>query len=110
MVYILSINFKNNKRVCLELPRLYGVGKYQAHKLCNKLNIGLDGLIHDITQANLYFLLKQIEQERLIIETDLHKQKRQRILDLIELKSYKAIKHVFNLPVRRSRTNIRFEN
>lgn len=109
MVYILSVNLKNNKHVCVELLQLYGVGKYQATKLCNQLNIGFDCCVGDLNQSHLYLLLKQIEQQKLIVETDLQELKHRIISELVEIKSYRGIRHIFSLPVRgqRTRTNAR---
>lgn len=109
MVYILSVNLKNNKRVWSELTRLYGIGKYQALQLCNQLNIGFDCCLKDLNQAHLYALLKQIEQQNLVVDTALQDQKRKKISELIEIKAYRGVRHIFKLPVRgqRTRTNAR---
>jgi small subunit ribosomal protein S13 len=112
MVYILSINLKNNKKVEIELSKLYGISKYQAKKLLNKLNIGFDSNLSDLNQTHIYLLLKQLEKQNLILETSLRKQKRLNISLLIEIKSYRGIRHIFNLPVRgqRTRTNASSKN
>jgi small subunit ribosomal protein S13 len=109
MVYILSVNLKNNKRVCFELAKLYGIGSYQAIQLCNQLNIGLDCCLKDLNQAYLYALLKQIENQNIIVDTALQEQRKKAISELIEIKSYRGVRHIFKLPVRgqRTRTNAR---
>lgn len=109
MIYILTTVLNNNKKIFFELTSLYGIGKFQAFLLCNFLNFGLDSKISDLTQTQIYKLLKQIEENQLIIENELQKQKQNFISELIELKCYKGIRHVFHLPVRgqRTRTNSR---
>ena len=62
MVYILNINLKNTKRANVALCKIFGIGKYQASNLCNRLNIGTDVCLGELNQMNLYLLLKQIEQ------------------------------------------------
>mmetsp|Transcript_31561 Transcript_31561/g.80376 ORF Transcript_31561/g.80376 Transcript_31561/m.80376 type:complete len:114 (+) Transcript_31561:78-419(+) len=109
MVYILSVNLKNNKRVCLELAKLYGIGNYQAIQLCNQLNIGFDCYVKDLNQAYLYALLKQIEHQNLVVDTALQDQRKKVISELIDIKAYRGVRHIFRLPVRgqRTRTNAR---
>jgi small subunit ribosomal protein S13 len=104
MVYILGINLKNSKLVHIALSKLYGIGKYQSKLILNNLNIGIDCHLSDLNQSHLYLLLKQIENQNLILEIDLRKQKHETISILIQIKSYKGIRHIFNLPVRGQRT------
>ena len=107
MIYILTTSLNNYKKIIFEIKALYGIGTFQAFILCNLLNFGIDHKISDLTQAQIYKLLKQIEENNLIIENELQKQKQNFILELIELKCYSGIRHVFHLPVRgqRTRTN-----
>lgn len=109
MAYILNINLKNTKRAYVALCAIYGIGKYQAICLCNRLNIGMDKYLGELNQMNLYSLLKQIEQKNLMVESELQQQKENSISELINIKSYKGIRHIFRLPVRgqRTRTNAR---
>ena len=104
MVYILSINLKNNKKVFVELTKLYGIGKYQSNKICNSINIGKDCRIGDLTQTCLYTILKQIEQNNLLVEVDLKEQNQESIAELIKIKSYRGIRHIYSLPVRGQRS------
>nr|YP_009476617.1 ribosomal protein S13 [Chroomonas placoidea]AVM81110.1 ribosomal protein S13 [Chroomonas placoidea] len=109
MIYILTTVLNNHKKTLFELRSLYGVGKFQAYILCNLLNFGTNCKINDLTQTQIYKLLKQIEENDLIIENELQKQKQSFISELIELKCYRGIRHVFHLPARgqRTRTNSR---
>lgn len=109
MVYILNINLKNTKRVYVALCKIFGVGKYQAINLCNRLNIGVDKCLGELNQMNLFLLLKQIEQQNLVVENELQQQRQNSISELIDMKSYKGVRHIFRLPVRgqRTRTNAR---
>jgi len=107
MVYILSVNLKNTKSVIHELAKLYGIGKYQSKKLCNLLNFGTNIYVSDLNQTNLYSLLKQIEQNNILVERELQEFNHQMIAQLVKIKCYKGIRHIFKLPVRgqRTRTN-----
>lgn len=107
MIYILSTTLDDNKKVSSELTSLYGIGKFQALLLCNFLNLGINCQVSELSQTQIHKLLKQVEKNHLIIESELHKKKRDFISKLIKLKSYKGKRHLFNLPVRgqRTRTN-----
>lgn len=107
MIYILSITLNNDKKIDSELTKIYGVGKFQANILCTLLNFGNNCLIKDLTQTQIYQLLKLIESTNLKIGNHLQKQKQDFINQFIDLKCYKGIRHIFNLPVRgqRTRTN-----
>ena len=107
MIYILTTVLNNNKKIIFELTSLYGLGGFQALHLANVLNFGLDCKIGDLTQTQIYKLLKQIEENNLIIENELQKQKQNFITDLVEVKCYRGIRHIFHLPARgqRTRTN-----
>lgn len=102
MVHILSINLKNNKKVQFELRKILGLGKYQVLCLCNQLNIGIDQRFSDLTQAQLYLLLKQIENQNLILELQLSEQQKAKIFELIEIKSYKSLFHLKSLSIRKN--------
>lgn len=107
MIYVLSSALNDNKKIVFELTCLYGIGKFQALFLCNLLNFGLDRYSIDLRQTQIYKLLKCIDDTQLYIETKLQKQQQGIISDLINLKCYRGIRHIFNLPVRgqRTRTN-----
>lgn len=109
MLYILSAGLKNNKLVSKELAQVFGIGNFQAEILCNSLNIGQDCYIGDLTQTFVYKLLKQIEQNDLIIDNELKKQKLKFISYAITIKSFRGTRHILKLPVRgqRTRTNSR---
>lgn len=109
MIYVLSTTLNDNKKIIFELVRLYGIGKFQSISLCNFLNFGLDRYSIDLRQTQIYKLLKCIDDKQLYIENTLQKQKQAIISELISLKCYRGIRHIFNLPVRgqRTRTNAR---
>jgi len=109
MLYILSAGLKDNKKVSKQLGQIFGIGYFQAELLCNLLNIGCDRYISDLTQTVVYKLLKLIEQNQLIIDTELRKQQVKFISYAINVKSFRGSRHILKLPVRgqRTRTNSR---
>ena len=92
-----------------QLAQIFGIGVFQAELLCNSLNIGFDCYILELTQTLVYKLLKQIEQNQLIVDTELRKQRLKFISYVINIKSFRGTRHILKLPVRgqRTRTNSR---
>lgn len=109
MLYIFSTGLRNNKRVSKELVQIFGIGTFQSSLLCNLLNIGHDSYIADLTQTAVYKLIKLIEQNGLIVDVELRKQRLKFISYAINIKSYRGTRHILKLPVRgqRTRTNAR---
>jgi small subunit ribosomal protein S13 len=107
MIYILSTTLNDNKPICLELTSLYGIGSFQSKMLCNFLNFGINSQVNELSQTQIHRLLREIDKRNLIIENNLQRQKRDCISRLIQSKSYRGRRHLFNLPVRgqRTRTN-----
>lgn len=107
MLYILSTALKNNKRISKELGKIFGIGIFQSERLCNSLNVGSNCFVSELTQTLVYKLLKQIEQNNLLVDNQLRKQKSTFILFSINLKSFRGSRHILKMPVRgqRTRTN-----
>jgi ribosomal protein S13 len=100
MVYMLNNNLSNDKLVLMELCKVYGIGKYQALSLCRSLCIGQNCKISDLNQLQLFQLLKKTEQKNYILGNELLQQKKLNIADLIEIKSYKGLQHVFKTSIK----------
>ena len=104
MVYILGTNLNNNSKSIYGIAKLYGLGCYTTKLMLNDLNIGNDCRIKDLSQNNLVKILKWIEKNKVIVENSL---KQKIVLDINKLKSiktYRGLRHAYNLPVRGQRT------
>lgn len=104
MVYILNSNLKKHKIVVVELCRVYGIGKYQAINLCHNLHIGSNCRVIDLNQFKLFQLLKEVEKKKYILGNELIQQKKMNIADLIETKSYRGLRHIFKIPLKKQRS------
>ncbi len=108
MARIEGVDLPRNKRVEVGLTYIYGVGLPRAHKILKATGVNPDTRIKDLTDAEVTLLRDYIGQSYKV-EGDLRREVQLNIKRLIEIGSYRGLRHRRNLPVRgqRSRTNAR---
>ncbi len=108
MVRIAGVEIKNEKRLMFALPKIYGIGKSLAKKICEELNIDPMKRTKDLTPEELGKLEKYIN-ENLKVEGELKREIQANIKRLIEIQCYRGLRHLRKLPVwgQRTRTNAR---
>ena len=107
MARIAGINIPMNKHVWVGLTSIYGVGRTQARKACEAAGVKPETKVKDLTEAEVAALRSQIA--RLAVEGDLRRETQLSIKRLIDLGTYRGVRHRRGLPVRgqRTRTNAR---
>ena len=107
MARIAGINIPMNKHVWVGLTHIYGVGKTQAKKACETAGVKPTTLVKDLTEAEVAALRSQVG--KLTVEGDLRRENGIAIKRLIDLGTYRGLRHRRGLPVRgqRTRTNAR---
>ncbi len=108
MARIEGVDLPRNKRVEIGLTYIYGVGKPRAQEILRATQINPDTRIKDLTDAEVALLRDYIAQHYKV-EGDLRREVQMNIKRLIEIGSYRGLRHRRNLPVRgqRTRTNAR---
>jgi small subunit ribosomal protein S13 len=108
MARIEGVDLPRNKRVEVGLTYIFGVGLPRAHKILKATGVNPDTRIKDLTDAEVTLLRDYIGQS-FKVEGDLRREVQLNIKRLIEIGSYRGLRHRRNLPVRgqRSRTNAR---
>lgn len=108
MVRIAGVEIKNEKRLMFALPKIYGIGRSLAKKICEELNIDPMKKTKELSSEELGKLEKYIN-ENLKVEGELKREIQANIKRLIEIQCYRGIRHLKKLPVRgqRTRTNAR---
>jgi small subunit ribosomal protein S13 len=108
MARIEGIDLPRNKRVEVGLTYIYGIGPNRAKELLRQTRINPDTRIKDLTDAEVALLRDYIGQN-FKVEGDLRREVQLNIKRLIEIGSYRGLRHRRNLPVRgqRTRTNAR---
>jgi small subunit ribosomal protein S13 len=95
---IAGITLPNNKRVEIALTVVYGIGRSLAKQILKEANVDGGTKVQDITEEQEASIKKIIDG--LIIEGDLRRQKSADIKRLIDIASYRGIRHTRKLPVR----------
>jgi len=107
MARIAGINIPMNKHVCIGLTSIFGVGRSQALRVCEAAGVKRETKVKDLTEAEVTALRSAIA--RLPVEGDLRREVAMNIKRLMDLGSYRGLRHRKGLPMRgqRMRTNAR---
>jgi len=108
MARIAGIDLPRDKAVLYALPVLYGIGKHNVHELVEKAGIDPRTRVRDLTEAEVG-RLREILDRDYQIEGDLRREVQGNIRRLIEIGSYRGLRHRRGLPVngQRTRSNAR---
>src|SRR5512134_593779 len=108
MARIEGVDLPRNKRVEVGLTYLYGIGPTRAKEILAATKVSPDTRIKDLTDAEVAQLRDFIGQSYKV-EGDLRREVQLNIKRLIEIGSYRGLRHRRNLPVhgQRTRTNSR---
>ena len=108
MAIVAGVNIPDNKRVEISLQAIYGIGLHQAKDITMKAGIEENPRVKDLSEAELSGIRDVIDREKKV-EGDLRREMNMNIRRLIDIGSYRGLRHRRGLPVRgqRSRTNAR---
>jgi small subunit ribosomal protein S13 len=108
MARIEGVDLPRNKRVEIGLRYLYGIGPTRSREVLAATQVNPDTRVKDLTDAEIASLREFINQNYKV-EGDLRRDVQMHIKRLIEIGSYRGLRHRRNLPVRgqRTRTNAR---
>jgi len=108
MARISGVDIPREKRIEVSLSYIYGIGRPTALKICQQVNISPDTKVRDLTDDEVA-RIREVIDKNCTVEGELRKQVRQDIQRLIEINSYRGIRHRRGLPARgqRTRTNAR---
>jgi len=107
MARIAGINIAPHKHAHIALTGIYGIGRTTARKICANSGIQPDTKIKDLTEAEVEAIRSEVT--KYTIEGDLRRTISMNIKRLMDLGSYRGIRHRRGLPLRgqRTRTNAR---
>ena len=103
MARIAGVDLKDEKRLDIELTYIYGIGRSNVVKILDAAQIPADRRTKTLTDEELNKLSRIIEKEY-VVEGDLRRQIHDNIKRLIDIRSYRGIRHSKSLPVRGQRT------
>ena len=108
MARIEGVDLPRNKRVEVGLTYLYGIGPTRAQQILSQTKVNPDTRIKDLSEADVA-AIREFVSKNYKVEGDLRREVQMSIKRLIEIGSYRGMRHRRNLPVRgqRTRTNSR---
>ncbi len=95
------------KHIVIGLTAIYGIGRNRAKDICTSAKVESAKKVKDLTEAELESLRTEIAKIR--VEGDLRREVAMSIKRLVELGTYRGLRHKRGLPARgqRTRTNAR---
>ena len=108
MARIAGIDIPKSKQVWVSLQYIYGIGPVLSQKILAQTSINPDTKVDKLTEEEVN-RLREIIDKQCKVEGELRREVNLNIKRLIEIGSYRGIRHRHNLPARgqRTRTNAR---
>jgi small subunit ribosomal protein S13 len=104
MARIAGVDLPPNKRVEIALTYIFGIGRTQSIRILTESAISLDTKVRDLNDDEINKIRKLIEEQHRV-EGDLRKETSFNIKRLMEIGSYRGLRHRRGLPVRGQRTH-----
>lgn len=108
MARIAGVDIPRNKRVEVSLTYIYGIGKTSSLEILEESGIDPNTRVQDLSEAEVS-QLRQIIDEKFVVEGDLRRETAMNIKRLGEIGCYRGLRHRRHLPVhgQRTKTNAR---
>ena len=104
MARIAGVNIPTNKRVIIALTYIHGIGRTTAERIADKLGIDHSRRVQDLTDEEVLRIRETIDADHQV-EGDLRRDTAMNIKRLMDLRSYRGLRHRAGLPVRGQRTH-----
>ena len=108
MARIAGVDLPREKRIEIGLTYIYGIGRSSSDKILAQAGVNPDTRVRDLTDDEVRKISTVIE-ETMMVEGDLRREVSMNIKRLMEIGSYRGIRHRRSLPVRgqKTKTNAR---
>ena len=104
MARIAGVDLPKDKRVEIALTYIFGIGRPSSNEILEKANIHKDTKVNKLTEAEVVRIREIIEQEYKV-EGDLRRDVATNIKRLMDIGSYRGLRHRKSLPVHGQRTH-----
>jgi small subunit ribosomal protein S13 len=104
MARIAGVDLPNRKRIEIGLTYIYGIGRTRSNSILFRAGIDKDKKVAELSEDEVNHIRQIIEEEG-AVEGDLRKELSLNIKRLIEMGSYRGLRHRRGLPVRGQRTH-----
>ena len=108
MARIAGVDIPREKRVVISLTYIHGIGPSSSLQILTAANVPQATRVRDLTEEEVN-RLREVIDKRFKVEGDLRREVSMNIKRLMEIGSYRGVRHRRNLPVRgqRTKTNAR---
>jgi small subunit ribosomal protein S13 len=108
MARVANVDIPDNKRIEIALTRIYGIGPTVARKITESANIVGNPKVHEMSDTDLT-RIREVVDHNYMVEGDLRREVNDNIRRLIDIGSYRGVRHRRGLPVhgQRTKTNSR---
>ena len=104
MARIAGVNIPTGKRVPIALTYIHGIGPMYAGQICEAVGIDQSRRVNDLSDAEVLQIREYIDAN-LTVEGDLRRENQMNIKRMMDLGSYRGLRHRRGLPVRGQRTH-----
>lgn len=104
MARVAGVDLPRDKRIEVALTYIYGIGLTTSKRIIDRVRINPDTRVHDLTEQEISRLREVLERDYQV-EGDLRREVTTNIKRLIEIGSYRGLRHRRGLPVRGQRTS-----
>jgi len=101
---IAGVNIPTNKRVCIALRYIHGIGPAKANEICEKVGIPMERRVNELSDAEVLQIREAIDSDYMV-EGDLRREVAVNIKRLMDQACYRGLRHRRGLPVRGQRTH-----
>lgn len=103
MARIAGVDLPQKKQIWIGLTYIHGVGQARSRQILDKAEVDATTRVMDLTEDEVH-RIRQVVQDEGRVEGDLRKEVSQNIKRLMEIGSYRGVRHRRGLPVRGQRT------
>ena len=104
MARIAGVNIPTQKRVVISLTYIHGIGRQKAREICAKVGIPAERRVNQLTDDEVVRIRETIDRDY-TVEGDLRREVAMNVKRLMDLGSYRGLRHRKGLPVRGQRTH-----
>lgn len=107
MARIAGVDLPANKRIEIGLTYIFGIGRSVSNKILKQAGVNKDTRVRELAEEDVGKIRKIVQN--LVVEGDLRRSMNMDIKRLLDLKCYRGLRHIRNLPCRgqRTKTNAR---
>ena len=104
MARISGVDLPREKRIEIGLTYVYGIGRSTSNRLLKEAGVNPDTRVRDLTDEEVSRITAAIDNDSILIEGDLRRERAFNIKRLQEIGCYRGIRHRKGLPVRGQKT------